>query len=125
MGKTDVPSETISGRFRIEGNAVFDVRLVGVLPPRDKVKRVAEKLKRGEGVELRLPEPPQQKRIGEYKSLSKGRKRIDFNDMESLHGLMIIWPKKDSPGVWLGNYTEKEGRRTTSEWVVELREIQD
>ena len=65
VGKTDVPSETISGRFRIEGNAVFDVRLVGVLPPRDKVRRVAEKLKRGEGVELRLPEPPQQKRIGE------------------------------------------------------------
>ena len=91
----------------------------------ETVKRVAEKLKRGEGVELRLPEPPQQKRIGEYKSLSKGRKRIDFNDMESLHDLMIIWPKKDSPGVWLGNYTEKEGRRTTSEWVVELREIQD
>jgi len=57
--------------------------------------------------------------------LPKGRKRIDFNDEETLHGLMIIWPKKDSPSVWLGNYKEQKGRRTTSEWVVELREIQD
>lgn len=125
VGKTDIPTDSRSGRFRVEGNAVFDAQLALTLPPREKVRSVAEKLKRGEGMELRLPEPPRVKRIGEYKRLTKGRVRIDFNDKETLHGLMIMWPKKDSPGVWLGTYKEQEGRRTTSEWVVELREIQD
>lgn len=55
---------------------------------------------------------PQQKRLGDIRSISGGRKRIDFNDPELLHGIMIIWQKKDTPDVWLGTYSKKEGRKT-------------
>lgn len=116
---------TLSGRFRIEGSAVFDVSPRVRLPSRDKVKSKIDQFKRGGPIEIRPPEMPQQKRIGEYRAISNGKKRIDFNDPDTLNGIMIVWPKKDTPDVLLGTYTRKEGRKTAEKWIVELRPIED
>ena len=116
---------TLTGRFRIEGDAVFDTAPRITLPGRDEIESKVEAFKRGGPVEIRPPEVPQQKRLGEVRSISRGRKRIDFNDPDSLNGIMIIWPKKDSPDVWLGTYSRQEGRKTVEKWVVELRAIED
>ena len=79
----------------------------------------------GKGVELKLPAPPQQKRLGEYRSISGGKLRFDFNDKESLNGIMVVSRKKKTDDVWIGTFTEREAGRVVRTWDVELRPIQD
>jgi len=74
----------------------------------------------GKGPNLKLPSGPQQKHLVEYHKISSGKLRFDFNDKDSLHGIMIV-QKKNTDDVYLGTFTEREG--TT--WDVELRPIQD
>lgn len=124
--KSGEEKKEIKGKFRLEKKAVFDVSPRLALPSKKEVeKKVIEPIKKGDALNIRLPEGPQQKRLGEYTNISGGKVRINFNDKESLHGLMIIWKKKDTDDVWFGTYTEKEGAKTTAEWDVELRPIQD
>ncbi len=115
----------LDGKFRLEGTAIFDVSARFSLPARDDVKKVAKKFLNGDKIELKLPEGAQQKRLGEYRKISGGKYRLDFNDKESINGIMIIWKKKDTNGVWLGTFSEKEGKRTVRQWTVELRGLED
>jgi hypothetical protein len=88
-------------------------------------KKVVEPLRRGEAIDLPLPEGAQQKRLGEYRKLSDGRLRLDLNDKESLNGLMILRPKKDARDVWIGTYQEKKDGKVVGEWNIEVRPIED
>lgn len=115
----------LEGRFRTEKQAIMDVSRRLPIPPKDEVKKVVEKVKEGELSEVKLPAAPQVKRLGEYRKISGGKLRLDFNDKESLNGIMIIWPKKDTADVWLGSYTEKKDGKTIREWIVEVRPIED
>lgn len=115
----------LEGRFRTEGKAIMDVSRELPIPPKEEVKKVIEKVKDGELSKIKLPPAPQVKRLGEYRKISGGKLRLDFNDKESLNGIMIIWPKKETSDVWLGTYTEKLDGKTVREWIVEVRPIED
>lgn len=115
----------LEGRFRTENQAILDVSRRLPIPPKDEVKKVVEKVKEGELSEVKLPAAPQVKRLGEYRKIAGGKLRLDFNDKESLNGIMVIWPKKDTADVWLGTYTEKKDGKTVREWIVEVRPIED
>ena len=92
--KKEDEDRKLAGKFRIEGSAVFDVSPTFALPSKGEVKKVVEGIVGGKGVNLKLPSGPQQKRLGEYHKISTGKLRFDFNDKESLHGIMIVQKKK-------------------------------
>ena len=115
----------LQGRFRTEGKAIFDVSRRLPIPEKKEVDKAVKALKKGELKDIKLPEGPQVKRLGEYRQITGGKLRLDFKDKESLNGIMIIWPKKETADVWLGNYTEKlEGKKVRT-WIVEVRPIED
>lgn len=124
-GEKEIPA--LKGKFRLEGKAIFDISKRLPIPKKDEVKKVIEKAKKGELDELKLPAKPQQKRLGEYRKLSSGKLRLDFKDTDKdgMNGIMIIWPKPKTNGVWLGTYSQKQGKRTVRSWIVELRAIED
>jgi hypothetical protein len=115
----------LEGKFRLEDSAIFDVSPTFKLPSKKEVDKVLEKVKSGKGVEVKLPAGPQQKRIGEFRKLSGDRIRLDFNDKDSLHGIMIISQKKKSDSVWIGTYQERDGEKLVRKWNVEVRQIED
>jgi hypothetical protein len=115
----------LAGKFRVEGSAVFDVSPTFALPSKEQVKKAVDGVVAGKGVNLKLPPPPQQKRLGEYRVISRGKLRFDFNDKESLNGIMVVSRKKKTDDVWIGTFTEREGTRVVRTWDVELRPIQD
>lgn len=114
----------LEGKFRIEGSAIFAVSGTITLPSAEEVKKTVKKVTEGKKIELKVPEGPQQNRIGEYKKISNGRYRLDFKDKESLNGIMIIWQRKDD-AVWIGSFEQKENGKTVRNWDVQLRAIED
>lgn len=113
----------LKGKFRLEGKAIFAVSK-RITVPKGGPKEIVSKIR--EGGEIKIPEGPQQKRLGEYRELSsKGKYRLDFDDKDSLHGIMIIWKKSNKSDVWMGTYKEMDGKKTTGEYVVELKPIED
>ena len=119
------PEPQIDGRIRIEGNAVFDANPVINIAPRTERADLLQRFVRGEGIELAAPAGPEEKRIGEYRRLDNGKIRFEFNDPDSLNGVMLAWPKEDAPGVWLANYFQHEGGQTTGKWLLEIRAVED
>lgn len=115
----------LDGRFRTEGKAIFDISRRLPIPSKKDVQKVVRGLKKGDLKELKLPAAPQAKRIGEYRKLSRGKLRLDFNDKESLNGIMIIWPKKKTADVWMGTFAEKKDKKTVRNWILEVRPIED
>ena len=115
----------LEGQFRTENKAIFDISTRFRLPDKKKVEEVVEAAKKGKLKEIRLPPPPQQKRIGEYRQIQGSKLRLDFNDKEGLNGLMVIWRKKNTDDVWIGTFAEKQGTKTVRQWNVELRPIED
>jgi len=120
----DAESE-LRGKFRIEGTAVFAVSQTIDLPSREEVKEVVDDVRRGKGIQLKVPTAAQQKRIGQYRKISRSRRRFDFDDPDSLHGIMIVRPKKGTSDVWIGTYDQKQGKKTVGQWDVEIRPIED
>ncbi len=123
--KSDETTPKLEGRFRTENKAIMDISRRLPIPPKEEVKKVIDKVKEGELSEVKLPPAPQVKRLGEYRTINGGKLRLDLNDKESLNGIMIIWPKKDTADVWLGTYAEKKDGKTVREWIVELRPTED
>lgn len=115
----------LTGRFRTEGEAVFDVGRRLQLPdlPQGGPRALVEKLKEGPPSELKLP-TSEVKRIGEYR-LTKGKLVVKFNDPKTLHGTMTLRKKKRTNTVWHGDYREMEGKKTVRRWKVEVRKIED
>jgi hypothetical protein len=123
--KKEDEDRKLEGKFRIEGSAIFDVSPTLALPSKGEVKKAVDGIVGGKGVNLKLPAPPQQKRLGEYHKISTGKLRLDFNDKESLNGIMIVTKKKNTDDVYIGAFTEREGTKIIRIWDVELRPIQD
>lgn len=117
--------ESLEGQFRIEGSAVFAVNARIQLPSPEDAKRALGALKKGKAPSIKAPGRPQQKRIGEYRKLSGKKRRFDFDDKDSLNGLMIVWPKKNSRDVWMGTYKHKDGKKVVMEYSVIVRPIED
>lgn len=117
--------EQLEGQFRIEGTAVFAVTGQIKLPSPDDAKKALDSLKKGKGLNLKAPGRPQQKRIGEYRKLSGKKRRFDFDDKDSLNGLMIVWKKKNTSDVWMGTFKQKEGDKVVKEYSVMVRPIED
>jgi len=123
--KKEDEERTLAGKFRIEKSAVFDVSPTFALPSKDQVKKAVDGVVAGKGVNLKLPPAPQQKRLGEYRTITGGKLRFDFNDKESLNGIMVVGKKKKTDDVWIGTFTERDGTKVIRTWDVELRPIQD
>ncbi|MDA0808887.1 MAG: hypothetical protein O2945_03855 [Planctomycetota bacterium] len=116
----------LEGKFRTEGKAIFDINERLALPKPGDVKKVVESIRTGDDLpDLKLPSKPQVRRLGQYRKLSSGKLRLDFDDKESLNGIMIIWKKAKTADVWMGTYSEKKGSKTVRSWIVELRPIED
>jgi hypothetical protein len=118
-------AELLEGQFRIEGSAVFTVNASIKLPSPADAKRALGALKQGKAPVLKAPGRPQQKRIGEYRKLSGKKRRFDFDDEDSLNGLMIVWPKKNTRDVWMGTYKHKQSGKVVQEYSVIVRPIED
>ena len=95
------------------------------LPSPADAKKIVEAVRSGKAPKIKAPRAAQPKRIGQYRKLSRGRRRFDFDDPESLNGIMIIWRKKNTSDVWMGDFKERDGRKTIREWSVQLRPIED
>jgi hypothetical protein len=121
--KEEVP--TLEGRFRTQNKAIFDVSKRLPIPEKKDVEKVVESIKAGKAKEIKLSPGAQEKRLGQYRSISGGKLRLDLDDKDSLNGTMIIWPKKGTDDVWLGTYTEKIAGGKTRDWTVEVRPIED
>jgi hypothetical protein len=115
----------LAGKFRIEGSAVFDISPTFAVPSKEQVKKAVDGVIAGKGGNLKLPAPPQQKRLGEFRAITGGKLRFDFNDKESLNGIMVVSRKKKTEDVWIGTFTEREETRVVRTWDVEWRPIQD
>lgn len=115
----------LEGKFRIEGTAIFDVSPTIKLPSKDEVGKVTKKLAEGKGPEVKVPGGPQQKRLGQYHKTDTGKMRLEFDDKDSLHGTMILTLKNKTKDVWIGSYSEKDGKKVVRTWQVEVRPIED
>ncbi|MEM8944484.1 MAG: hypothetical protein AAGD11_04810 [Planctomycetota bacterium] len=115
----------ISGKFRTEGDAIFALSRRLSLPKKADVQRDIRKLRAGELEEIKLPSRSSPKRIGQYHRLRSGKLKLEFDDKESLNGMMIIKKRKKSSDVWIGEYREMEGRKLLRTWTVEVRAIED
>lgn len=121
----DDDSKEIEGKFRLEKSAIFDVSPTIKLPSKAETDKVAQKVLSGKGGDVKLPQAPQQKRLGQYTKIGSGKLRLDFDDKESLLGTMVINRKKETDDVWIGTYTERKDGRAGRVWVVTLRPIED
>lgn len=113
--------EPLEGRIRIDKLAIFQVEKEFRLPEKGK-------LPGGPGGSLKLPAPPEAKRIGDITKNSDGRIRLTFLSGD-LKGQALLTSKKDQPGVWRGEYRQKikdgDKEKLGPIWTMELRESED
>lgn len=110
----------IEGRFRSEERGLYliDKELPGPDLPRLKKNLTGEKPK---------VQTNRGTRVGDVTE-TDGKIKLIFETSEKdfpLNGFMILWPKKDRPGVLMGHYTEKKGDKLGEKWIVEIRECED
>lgn len=119
---------TIAGMFRSEGEALFAVGGVIRLPGIEDIKKAIEALRKGEPKLIRLP-TGKPKRIGDFSRSRSGRLTLKFDDEsedpDALYGTMILRPKKGQTSVFLGDFQEKEGKKTVRTWQMTVRTVQD
>ena len=48
-----------------------------------------------------------------------------LTEPNSLHGIMFLTRQKKTEDVWIGTYSEKDGKKVVRTWQVELRSIED
>ncbi len=125
-GKADEGKKEIEGKFRLEKTAIFDVSPTFRLPSKEEVKQTADKVLSGKGVDVKLPQAPQQKRLGQFKKMATNKLRLDFDDKDTLVGAMILSKEKKTDDVWVGTFTERSsGGTVIKTYVVKVRPIQD
>jgi hypothetical protein len=88
------------------------------------VKKIVDSVREGEPQEIPLPNA-EPKRIGEYKLSRSGKLALTFNDEEGLFGKLVLRRKKGTDSVWIGDFQEKEGKRTVRTWQMEVRSVKD
>lgn len=125
----------LEGRFRIEEKGVFEVDKQIELPGRPLPG--LRKNDKGEGKKavdskddtkrksITVPNA-HGRRVGDVANTNEGKTKmvIEAKDFP-LQGIVIVWPKKDRPGVWMGTYQERKNDKNGDKWVIELRESED
>lgn len=115
-------SKSLEGRFRVEGDGVFAVDRVMKTPFQPSQLRNALG---GQQSEIKLPNQPQQKRIGDLKKISGNRYRIDFFDDQPFTGMMIVWQPDRKSSHWIGDFRELNDGHYGEKWDVDLRPSED
>ena len=128
-GELDGKKEAqIAGTFRLEEEAVFAIGDSIRLPGVDDIKKLIEELREGRAKMIKLPDF-KPKRIGDFKVSRNGRLTLSFDDESedpnALFGQMILRPKKRQTSVFIGDFREKEGKRTVRTWQMTVRKVQD
>jgi len=118
-------SEVLEGKFRLEKTAIFDVGGTLRAPSPADLEKIKNKLLSGKGADIKLPQPPQQKRIGQFHKTTGDKLRLEFDDKDSMFGTMLLYHKKGTADVWHGTFAEKEGTKVVRTWQVSVRPIQD
>ncbi|MEM6799457.1 MAG: hypothetical protein AAF589_08075 [Planctomycetota bacterium] len=118
----------IAGMFRLEEEAVFAVGESIRLPSKEDFEKLLEDLRKGRAKSLKLPSF-KPKRIGDFTISRSGRLTLkmddESDDPNALFGTMILRPKKGQTSVYLGDFREKEGKKTIRTWQMTVRKVQD
>lgn len=118
----------IGGLFRMEDEGLYAVGAAIKLPGIQDIQKLLDDLLKGHGREIRLPDF-KPRRIGDFKRSRTGRLTLNFDDdsnaPNALDGTMILRPKKGQTTVFIGNFQEKEGRKTVRTWQMTVRKVQD
>lgn len=130
----DKKEVVIEGRLRIEENGVFEVDMPVELPGKRllglrKDDKAAKKSDDGASEEpkRKVTVPTTRgRRVGDVSKLDDGRTKLVIEAKDfPLQGILILWPKKDRPGVWMGTYQERKNDKNGEKWAIELREGED
>lgn len=125
----------LEGRFRVEEKGIFEVDKQIELPARplpglrknnkDDFKGAGDTKDDSKGKSITVPSA-KGRRVGDVTKTNDGKSKlvIDAKDFP-LQGIVIVWPKKDRPGVWMGTYQERKNDKNGEKWVIELRESED
>lgn len=122
---SNAETEVLEGKFRLEKSAIFDVGGTFRAPSQAEMEKIKEKILSGKGGEIRLPGPPQQKRLGQFQKTYSDRLRLEFDDKDSMFGTMLLNRKKGTDDVWIGTFAERQGTKLVRTWQVQVRPIQD
>lgn len=118
------------GYFRTEGEGIFAVERRIKLPSGKQIRKLIDSIRSGDLKPIELP-GGKPKRIGDYKISRTGRLTLKFDDEgdeikgKGLFGTMILRKKKEQRGVYIGDYREKEGKKTVRTWQVTVRGVED
>lgn len=123
--KSQGDDQEIEGKFRLENSAIFDVSPTVKLPSQKEAGNPLQKILSGKGGNVKAPEAPQQKRLGEFKKTTGSQLRLEFDDEESLFGTMMLNREKGTQDVWVGTFTERKDGRAGRIWRVKVRPIED
>ncbi|MBC8117675.1 MAG: hypothetical protein H7062_25070 [Candidatus Saccharimonas sp.] len=125
----------LEGRFRIEEKGVFEadkqIELPGRPLPGLRKNNKGEGNAAGDakddskGKSITVPSA-KGRRIGDVTKTNDGKTKLVIEAKDfPLQGIVIVWPKKDRPGVWMGTYQERKNDKNGDKWVIELRESED
>ncbi len=138
-GKGDKETEekeiVLEGRFRIEEKGVFEADKQIELPGRplpglrknnkDEGKAEGNSKDNSKGKSITVPSA-KGRRVGDVTKTNDGKTKLVIEAKDfPLQGIVIVWPKKDRPGVWMGTYQERKNDKNGDKWVIELRESED
>jgi len=128
-GQLDGKKEAqIAGAFRLEGEGIFAIGDTIRLPGLDDIEELIAELRKGRAKLIKLPDF-KPKRIGDFKISKNGRLTLSFDDESedpnALFGQLILRPKKRQTSVFIGDFREKEDKKTIRTWQMTVRKIQD
>ena len=115
----------LEGRFRLEKTAIYDLSPTARLPTKAEVEKVVEGVQSGDPGKIKLPEKPQQKRLGQFQKTGAGRLRLDFDNKEAMVGTMTLFKEKGNADVWVGTFTERVDGRAARVWKIKARPVED
>lgn len=133
--ETDGKEIVLEGRFRIEEKGVFEADKQIELPDRrlpglrkndqGEGKAAGDSKDDSKGKSVTVPSA-KGRRVGDATKLSDGKTKLVIEAKDfPLQGIVIVWPKKDRPGVWMGTYQKRKNDKNGDKWVIELRESED
>ncbi|MEK6259542.1 MAG: hypothetical protein AABP62_13070 [Planctomycetota bacterium] len=133
--ETEEKEIVLEGRFRIEEKGVFEadkqIELPGKRLPglrkndKGEGKAAGDSKDDSKGKSVTVPSA-KGRRVGDVTKLSDGKTKLVIEAKDfPLQGIVLVWPKKDRPGVWMGTYQERKNDKNGDKWVIELRESED
>lgn len=123
--KSKGEDKPLEGRFRLEKTAIYDLSPTLKLPTKAEVDKVVEGVKSGDPGKIKLPEKPQQKRLGQFQKTGAGKLRLDFDNKEAMVGTMLLFKEKGNADVWVGTFTERINGAAGRVWKIKARPVED